>query len=395
MGGAAIKKAPIVEQPAVPSQVKSDGSDPAPGPTPASPASPSDYSQSMQSSIHSMPMNELATSLRAFDKSASKRFNERTLTHRLLNNRLAGEPETIRRPPLHTLDELIESDEARAKISFIFEKQSPGESSRWEKILSAMNTNLEPSEEDPDPIQINIKMPILKKAIQKIFINKPSDHSSSDMTLVKGILYPLYKKHSSDRAQRISTNERDEKKLIEPHYVYGEMPYEQFSLILQRILSTYGLHRTGLFCDLGCGVGQLCYSACVIGTFQKCIGIDILGSLVMRGEKRVSLWGNMIGEEFIPSKIKDCVFEWIKDDFMETTTWTSATFLFLHWTAFSLSRRKTLITLLDRCAEGTFLVTLTHPIKKSKFELLVSDTCTVSWGKTTFFVYEKMNIQSS
>jgi hypothetical protein len=51
--------------------------------------------------------------------------------------------------------------------------------------------------------------------------------------------------------------------------------------------------------------------------------------------------------------------------------------------------RKLVCGLMDYCQEGTMTVTFTHPVINDDFELLVQDTCRVSWGEVDFFVQMK------
>ena len=69
-----------------------------------------------------------------------------------------------------------------------------------------------------------------------------------------------------------------------------------------------------------------------------------------------------------------------------------ATFLVVHWTAFSNSEVSMLSEQLRACREGAQVITITHPLvnHNDDFELMVKDECVASWGDADFFVYEKL-----
>ena len=322
-----------------------------------------------------------------FNKPQAKKQERGSI--RNMSMRLLPKKEIIRREPLITADQILSSDEAKARLSFILEKNPPGMIKRWEKMLTSVNQNLEPTDEDLDPIRIQIDMIQLKLVLNKIF-QDITVAIADENVILRAIIPELYKKHTLERGQRISGYERDEKKLINSNYSYGEIFIEDFILIFEKIIKSYGQYKNGYFCDLGCGVGQLVYSASIIGQFKTCAGIEILEKLIERGEKRKKQWLNITAKDFIPSRIKNMEFLWIHDDFYTRKEWFNATFILLHWSAFSTVDRKKLSLQMDRCAEGTFCITVTHPLQNPAFEILASSFIKVSWGETEYFVHEKM-----
>ncbi len=130
------------------------------------------------------------------------------------------------------------------------------------------------------------------------------------------------------------------------------------------------------------------YSAAFIGQFNKVVGIDNLSSLVERGEKRQGRW-DLYADNFTQA-MKEVIFEFIEDNFILSGFWTEATFVLLHWTAFSKEQQLAVSKLLSECAEGTQVITFTNPIPGDDFEVLIKDSCEVSWGKADFFFQEKI-----
>ncbi len=130
------------------------------------------------------------------------------------------------------------------------------------------------------------------------------------------------------------------------------------------------------------------YSAALIGQFNKVVAIDAITSLIERGEKRQKRW-DLMSENFT-QKMREVMFEFIEDNFIMTNFWTEASFLLLHWTAFSTEQRNLVTKILTECLEGTQIITFTNPIPSDDWQILVQDTCEVSWGKADFYFQEKI-----
>jgi len=70
--------------------------------------------------------------------------------------------------------------------------------------------------------------------------------------------------------------------------------------------------------------------------------------------------------------------------------WADATFILLHWTAFSNAQLQLAGDVMSQCREGTLVISFTNPIPNSDFEILVKDSCEVSWGAAVFYIQEKL-----
>jgi hypothetical protein len=90
------------------------------------------------------------------------------------------------------------------------------------------------------------------------------------------------------------------------------------------------------------------------------------------------------------AKVRGTVFEWMEDDFIGNDYWTNGSFIFLHWTAFSTRQCAVITEMMCMCDEGAHVVTFTNPLQSTDFELLVRDICDTSWGKTEFYLHEKI-----
>lgn len=161
----------------------------------------------------------------------------------------------------------------------------------------------------------------------------------------------------------------------------------------EKINKSYKISNNGKFFDLGCGVGQLVYTAAMINEdkFITCGGIEIISNLLDRGVKRLLRFNNTIKQNF-PTNVKNMKFIWSNDNLFKNDVWHDSSFLIIHWTAFSNKQVKELSDLLSVCKEGTQIITITHPIHNihNDYLLLIKDQCIVSWGDADFYVYEKI-----
>lgn len=190
------------------------------------------------------------------------------------------------------------------------------------------------------------------------------------------------------RGRRVSQKERNDNSITNECYAYGELNYDIFATIYEKVTSAYGSRSNGTFFDLGCGVGQLVYAAAILGNFSCCGGIEHIGALLDRGVKRMVRWNKF--KETFPVKQRQMQFVWLNEDILETKAWLEATFIILHWTAFPSHMQNKIADMLCACDEGTICITFTTPVPGDNFEILVQDSCRVSWGEADFFVQEKL-----
>jgi hypothetical protein len=298
-------------------------------------------------------------------------------------------PEEIvieRRPPLTLASEVLGSHEARKRITFAIEKVPPGEINRWKSLLSVINYHPEPTEDDPDPLRLDMNLSELKKVLHITYENI-SSATSDGILLMRQYYIQIYHNFNTEKYKRISQIERNEKKIIDEMFSYAELNHEVFATIFEKVTKAYGLRKQGIFYDIGCGVGQLVYTAALIGQFSECHGIEAITPLLEIGERKGKRWNELKGD--FPEHIRNIKLVWENENFLIDDRWVNGTFLFLHWTALGPVNRKYLCGLMDYCQEGTMTVTFTHPIVNEDFEMLVQDTCRVSWGEVDFFVQMK------
>lgn len=245
-----------------------------------------------------------------FGKKSAEKTNE--LKER--PSKRQGQP-IERRPPVTTVSELVAvGPEGFERIQFALDFAPLGTSLRWNKLLSALNRHIEPTEDVPDPLRVDFSMDEMKKGLNMLFKRTTLGRGYE---LAQEIVPAIYDKHSFERAKRVSQRERNAIPLPDECFAYGELGLPQFALIYYKICAAYG-NIKGNFYDLGCGVGNLVYAAAILGSgnFQRCIGVENINALAERGTKRLLRWQKYA--EKLPS-----AYQTITIDFVQVTNHSS------------------------------------------------------------------------
>ena len=285
-----------------------------------------------------------------------------------------------------SVEGILSSFRTRDFLTSALQVFPPGTPTRWGKILAYLEKG-ESLVKDVQGIALHLTQDELMKALLTIYQHEKATQSDG-LAYMRQYLVKMYAKHSLDRAQRISRKYRDEQRKCDSSLAYGEIEPEIFVTLYTKVCKGYGSHRQGKFYDLGCGVGNLVYAAAFVGDFAKCSGVEVIPPLLERGLRRMEQWRQFTEE--VSGSFNTPAVSWVSANFLESLTWIDATFVFLHWTAFSLPQRLLMADHLGLCAEGTIIVSITHAVPSTDFVILVKDECTASWGTTDFYVLEKI-----
>lgn len=173
-----------------------------------------------------------------------------------------------RRSILEDASGILGCPEAVERIARLVKKYPPGTALRWQKLLPAVNTNEEPTEENPDPIRVAITQEVLFEVLREMYQSKRSIQSDG-LALAREFIPLMYDKHTVERAMNVSQRERDQRGITDECYAYGELDHEIFAALYLRVVSVFGERSKGTFCDLGCGVGTLVStSTAIVPTLQ-------------------------------------------------------------------------------------------------------------------------------
>lgn len=285
-----------------------------------------------------------------------------------------------------SVEGILSSYKTRDFLASALQLFPPGTPTRWTKILAYLE-KAESMVKDIQGIPLHLTQEKLMKVLHSIYQHEKATQSEG-LAYMRQYLVQMYAKHSLERGRKISTRYRDEHGKSDSSLAYGELEPEIFVTLYTKVCKGYGSHPQGRFYDLGSGVGNLVYAAAFVGDFAKCCGVEVIPPLLERGLKRMDQWRQFTEEA--RSSFKTPAISWINANFLESLIWIDATFVFLHWTAFSLPQRLLMADHLGLCAEGTIVVSITHAVPSTDFITLVKDECTASWGTTDFYVLEKI-----
>lgn len=178
---------------------------------------------------------------------------------------------------------------------------------------------------------------------------------------------------------QISLSARKKLNLEDKTLVYGEVLFDEFIKVLQKIKPK----KNNIFYDLGCGIGKPTIITALLFNLKKSVGIDILADLVFEAKS-------------IAQKLKQIrpdlktEIEFRQDDIF-TTDFSEADIIFSHATCFTEEQMEALEKKFLKLKKGTKIIIVTKSLKKDEvFYLLEKENYATSWGKATFWLYEKI-----
>jgi len=178
-------------------------------------------------------------------------------------------------------------------------------------------------------------------------------------------------------------------------FTYGEVNLLAFMRFLEKLR-----HRlyTGVFYDLGCGLGRAVFVAAMHPTvrFTRCIGVELLPGIC----KVASLLSHLYQRELCIDTLDSCIFhhapvEFQNLDLMQATL-NDATFVYIASTCFDANMMIQLgMKLAKELLPGRLVCTLRNPLPNSGggqndgFELLETIQMPMSWGMADVFVHQR------
>ena len=80
-------------------------------------------------------------------------------------------PEVVRRDPFTDAQKILVDPEALEMIWFSLKTNPPGTKMRWMKLVEVANRIIEPTEEEPDPVRLDITRETMKEILRKSKVN--------------------------------------------------------------------------------------------------------------------------------------------------------------------------------------------------------------------------------
>mmetsp|Transcript_22983 Transcript_22983/g.51087 ORF Transcript_22983/g.51087 Transcript_22983/m.51087 type:complete len:292 (+) Transcript_22983:162-1037(+) len=201
----------------------------------------------------------------------------------------------------------------------------------------------------------------------------------------------------------VSKREREELSLKAPALVYGEITFEAFGTVIEKIKKVYGLpggghsgpagvlqSRGGIFYDLGSGVGKPVIAAAILHNFDVCYGIEILEGLYSVSLDSLNAY-NTKGKAKLASRENDTHVQMIQGDFTKTRTkdWRDADIVFANSTCYDEQLMARMSSVATGMKKGAFFISLTKRLPSTEFDILEYEMYRMNWGEATVFIMQK------
>lgn len=172
-------------------------------------------------------------------------------------------------------------------------------------------------------------------------------------------------------AHAASRRERARLRLEADDFVYGEIVFMSFYLLLERASP----RREEIFYDLGSGSGKAVIAAALAFDFAQCIGIErlpVLHKLALQVTGKSHLQQvHFIQGDFLKYDFKDGNIIFINATCLHYYTWEA------------------LVKKLLLLKPGARVIVITKKIKSPEFQLIHQETILMSWGMSTASIYIK------
>jgi SAM-dependent methyltransferase len=178
---------------------------------------------------------------------------------------------------------------------------------------------------------------------------------------------------------QISGRYREQMKIKEKSYIYGEARIEEFT----KVLALCGNNSDKIFYDLGSGTGKTCFTATFLGGFKKAIGIEIILDLYLTAKKL---------QNEVPKTYRQYAdkLEFINGDITKEN-FLNGDVIFINSTCYEDYIFNNLVEKFHQLKPGSHVIMTTRKMKTDDFELIYdSDEIEYSWGNPTTRIYRKI-----
>jgi hypothetical protein len=201
-----------------------------------------------------------------------------------------------------------------------------------------------------------------------------------------------------------SKKEREDNGKKETTLVYGEINFETFGIIMERVRKIYGRQdvgasgpygvlqgRGGVFYDLGSGTGKGVAAAAILHNFDQCVGIECLEGLFSISLEMQASY-NTRGKTKLEDREFDTHCSFVFGDFldMKVRDWRDADMVFANSTCYDDELMAKIADLAAGMKKGSFFVSITKRLGSSDFAILEHEMMKMSWGEATVYIMQKM-----
>jgi precorrin-6B methylase 2 len=180
-------------------------------------------------------------------------------------------------------------------------------------------------------------------------------------------------------AEAISRLDRSRLGFNEDAFIYGEIDFLSFILILQKIEPK----PNEIYYDLGSGSGKSVLAAALSCHFSKSCGIELLPGLVKLAHKQLER-----AKQLWPSADLSSI-EFIQGDFL-LLDFSDADVVFINATCLHYQTWQALTVKLASLKPGSRVITTTKKLLHQDFKLLYEGRELMSWGMNSVNIYVKI-----
>lgn len=190
------------------------------------------------------------------------------------------------------------------------------------------------------------------------------------------------------RGKAISNLTRRLLKIQSDEFIYGEIEFPSFYLILEKVKPQVG----EIFYDLGSGSGKAVFAAALSFDFAKAYGIEFLPALYRKAQEQKVKCRNLIQSQHLAFQDvylkKWAGIAFLNESFLETD-FSDADIIYIAATCFEDKTWTALIKKLTTLKPGSRVIVTTKKIEHKAFELLNSSTELMSWGLCRVNIYRR------
>ncbi len=227
---------------------------------------------------------------------------------------------------------------------------------------------------------------LAKKNLDRVLKAYPQGQALGQVVALLNTLY------RGVHAKSLSQRERRRLGLQDDAFIYGEVDFLSFILLLEKVKPQAG----EVFYDLGSGSGRAVFTAALGYDFSKACGIELLDSLcrlakvqINKAKTLIFLNKNKKNRERYLSRLASIHF--IQDNFLHCEI-SDADLVFINATCFSYSIWEALIEKLKKLKVGSRIITTSKKIQAEQFELVYETKELMSWGMNSVYIYKKIEL---
>jgi precorrin-6B methylase 2 len=200
------------------------------------------------------------------------------------------------------------------------------------------------------------------------------------------LLIMLYRK---ENPARISQQERKRLKIQDSAFIYGEIDFFSFRIILDKVKPQAG----EIFYDLGCGAGKAVFSAVLNFDLSQAIGIELLPGLCQLANKQIKKAEAIIKtqyQEYSADYLEQLSRIQIINTDLLNCDLTQADIIYINATCFDETLWEKVQKKLLSLKIGSRIIVITKKIRHEYFELLQQSLELMSWGMNSVNIYKKI-----